>query len=331
MATKEDIIKYVQHTPENTNPSVLGSLLSDLQKGKSIQPDWNQNDETAADYVKNRPFYTGDPVETVFVEESTISFAAEDGLYMAEFESMFEPTVGETYKVYWDGTTYESICVNFSDSTIIGNLSIAGAGSDTGEPFVMSIENGLRIVIGTADTSASHTLSISGFAQEVVKIDKKYLPDTIATKSEVEVAQTTAETAQTTAETAQTTANAALERAVEPYTRNTQMAPLYKNGGFSAWRNVVQEIWYDKTEGYFFVNAFDTTALREEDMPDGVFCVSVYVENRSAKAFLSKSITTGGLWLVSGFAVITDKYYRTGEVLYVSTNTISKNEAKGLF
>lgn len=59
MATKDDIIKYVQHTPENTNPSVLGGLLSDLQEGKSIQPDWNQNDETAADYVKNRPFYKG--------------------------------------------------------------------------------------------------------------------------------------------------------------------------------------------------------------------------------------------------------------------------------
>ena len=56
MATKDDIIKYVQHTPENTNPSVLGGLLSDLQEGKSIQSDWNQNDSTAADYVKNRPF-----------------------------------------------------------------------------------------------------------------------------------------------------------------------------------------------------------------------------------------------------------------------------------
>lgn len=42
---------------------------------KSIQPDWNQNDSTAADYVKNRPFYTGDTVETVFVEETTVSFA----------------------------------------------------------------------------------------------------------------------------------------------------------------------------------------------------------------------------------------------------------------
>lgn len=59
MTTKDDIIKYALHTPENTNPSVLGGLLSDLQEGKSIQSDWNQNDETAVDYVKNRPFYKG--------------------------------------------------------------------------------------------------------------------------------------------------------------------------------------------------------------------------------------------------------------------------------
>lgn len=42
--------------------------------GGQVQPDWNQNDSTAKDYVKNRPFYTGDPVETVLVEESTVSF-----------------------------------------------------------------------------------------------------------------------------------------------------------------------------------------------------------------------------------------------------------------
>ena len=161
--------------------------------GGGVQSDWNQNDSTAADYVKNRPFYTGAPGETVLVEESTVSFAADrHGLYMAQFESQFEATVGETYKVSWDGTVYESTCVDFSGMTIIGNLSLMGAGSDTGEPFVMMVENGQGIEIYTADTSASHTFSISGFAQEVVKIDEKYLPDTIATKSEVEVAQNTA-------------------------------------------------------------------------------------------------------------------------------------------
>lgn len=174
-----------------------GQLLSKTESGTAwidppqsgVQPDWNQNDSTAADYVKNRPFYTGNPVETVLIEERTVAFVDGSG----GFQSTFEATAGETYKVSLDGTVYECTCVNFNNLLAIGNLSIMGAGSDTGEPFCIFVSNGQGIEIITADASASHTLSISGFAQEVVKIDEKYLPDTIATKSEVEVAQTVAD------------------------------------------------------------------------------------------------------------------------------------------
>ena len=137
-----------------------------------VQPDWNQNDGTQPDYVKNRPFYTGDPVETVLVEESTISF--ED--ILSEFPSTFEATIGETYKVSWDGTVYECTCVTYNGRLFIGNLSIMGFGSDTGEPFLMMINNGIAIGIVATDAPASHAFSISGIAQEVVKIDEKYLP-----------------------------------------------------------------------------------------------------------------------------------------------------------
>ena len=140
-----------------------------------VQSDWNQNDNTQPDYVKNRPFYTGDPVETVLVEESTVSFTDDGGTYMAEFQSTFEATVGETYKVYWDGTAYECTCSSFRDQPLIGNLSIAGAGSDTGEPFAMMIDNGISIMIGTADTSQSHTISISEIVPEIVKIPAKFI------------------------------------------------------------------------------------------------------------------------------------------------------------
>ena len=139
------------------------------------QPDWNQNDSTAADYVKNRPFYTGAPVETVLVEESTVSFTDDGGIYLAEFESTFEATVGETYKVYWDGTVYECTCVDMGEVYTIGNLSIVGAGSDTGEPFLIRVFNGDSIGICTADTSDSHTFSISGNQTSIVKIPAKYI------------------------------------------------------------------------------------------------------------------------------------------------------------
>ena len=150
--------------------------------GGGVQPDWNQNDETAADYVKNRPFYTGDPVETVCVEESTVLFAEGPGGYMGQLKSTFVPTVGETYKVSWDGTTYESACVEDRGGIFIGNLSIMGMGSDTGEPFLIGAGNGKGIKIVTADTSASHTISISRYIESVVKINPKYLP--MASKTE---------------------------------------------------------------------------------------------------------------------------------------------------
>ena len=141
--------------------------------------DWNENDPTKPGYIKNRPFYTGDPVETVLVEESTVSFSLDkgEGLYTAILRSTFEAAVGEVYKVSWDGTVYECTCVDFSGSAIIGNLSIAGAGSDTGEPFLMGVVGNGEAMIYTLDTSASHTISISGFVAEVVKIDEKYLPE----------------------------------------------------------------------------------------------------------------------------------------------------------
>ena len=179
-------LKYdTEITKKENSPVDKNGLIKEniVGGGGGVQPDWNQNDETAADYVKNRPFYTG-TVETVLIEESTVSFAEYHGLYMAQFPSNFEATVGETYKVYWDGAAYECTCVKFQNNPAIGNLSIGGAGSDTGEPFVMQVVNGAKIAIATADTSASHTFSISGFVPEVVKIDEKYLPESAFTNAE---------------------------------------------------------------------------------------------------------------------------------------------------
>ena len=143
---------------------------------EQAQSDWNQNDETAVDYVKNRPFYTKNPVETILVEESTLSFTeAHDGIYGVEAPPVFLATVGDTYTIYWDSISYECIGVNFMGYPVLGNLSIAFGGSDTGEPFVVMMSNEY-MVIYTSDTTASHTFSISKVLQEIVKIDTKYLP-----------------------------------------------------------------------------------------------------------------------------------------------------------
>ena len=233
------------------------------EKGESgAQSDWDQNDKTAPDYVKNRPFYTGDPVETVLVEESTVAFSDHRGIYTAEFPSTFEATVGETYKVSWDGTIYECTCVSVEVISVIGNLSIVDAGSDTGEPFVMGINNKIGILIYTADTSASHTFSISGIVPEVVKIDEKYFPENIATKSEVEVVQAAAHNAQTTANNAQTTANnaqTAVDNAQTTINNMYNMANSNKEVLYSAFGSAVTFMFDKQTSGRdtFKFNAFN--------------------------------------------------------------------------
>ena len=151
----------------------IGSTQID---GSATQSDWNQNDETAPDYVKNRPFYTGDPVETVVVEESTVAFGDfGEGIYVALPQLTFDTIVGDTYTVSWDGTIYKSACMEFQGVPLIGNLSIVGEGSDTGEPFII-VTNGEQTQITTADAGSSHTISISWMAPPVIKIDEKYLP-----------------------------------------------------------------------------------------------------------------------------------------------------------
>lgn len=194
-----------------------------------------------------------------------------------------------------------------------------------------SVESGIE----AANTKAATALSAAQAAQDTAN---QAVSDAATAQSAANTAQSTANTAKSTADAAQSTANTAkstadtaLARAVEPYTGYTQMAPLYKNGGFSAWRSVVQRLLYEKTEGYFSADGRSTTALNGADMPDGVFYANVQVGNQSAKAFLSKKSTGNSSWFVSGFAVIDDGYSRTGEILYVSSNTIPQYAAKGLF
>ena len=352
----------------------VGQLLGKTESGTAwidppqsgVQPDWNQNDETQPDFVKNRPCYRdylGSETVTNTVQIGSSVFVDKKGGAYTEFfvtDSAFTGFVlGETYTVTIDGVTADYVARNFSPMSedvgpVIGTATTFDMENHTFDGWICvairSPDGKVACMAQTFDMSfIGKTISISQTRTETVnRYNTKLLPEyllpdflsknVVASKTEVQSAQTAADNAQTAADAAQTTANAAqsaantaLERVVEPYTRNTQMAPLYKNGGFSAWRGVVQEILYNKTDGYFFANGFDTTALKKEDMPNDTFCVKVYVENKSAKAFLHCFSDGSNYWGVSGFAVITDGYLQTGEILYVSSNTISPYSAKGLF
>ena len=171
--TDEKIIEYVMDSPENTNPSVLDSML----KSNKVQPDWKQNDPTASDYIKNRPFYE-EVTEVVMLPETSFLVAESDGEIggaIGPFPYVFE--VGKDYSVTFDGVT----------NTYTASLGNGGVGviCDTsleealkGNGWMCAVFNNTLILL-SSDSSVlgTHTISISKTKTETHMVDSKYLPE----------------------------------------------------------------------------------------------------------------------------------------------------------
>ena len=110
------------------------------------------------------------------MEEREVLFTDDKGKppYFGYPADPFEIVVGQTYTVNWDGTEYECICFEFSTVPCLGNLSIAGAGDNTGEPFIYT---GGRFL--TLDASASHTMSVKTTGEIVTPMATELLPSEV--------------------------------------------------------------------------------------------------------------------------------------------------------
>jgi hypothetical protein len=104
-----------------------------LQRLKKHRGNWEQNDPTADDYIKNRPFYTDESKKETIVKPTT--FTAEDPYWWGS-PFAFIPVAGDIYKVTFDGKEYT--CAGKMavwGGTHIGNISLDNGGPNTGEPF----------------------------------------------------------------------------------------------------------------------------------------------------------------------------------------------------
>ena len=128
---------------------------------------------------------------TMLMEEQQVAFTLDNGIYMAPITNAFEIVEGQTYTINWDGTEYECVgSVSGSGIPVLGNLSIAGEGDDTGEPFIYVYNTKQHTsFFATLDTAASHTISVKITEETVTPMAEEYLPENIAIKSEVEATQ----------------------------------------------------------------------------------------------------------------------------------------------
>ena len=187
---KEKIIAGQDLTPITRMEMFLKQHVGGGSVG-GVQPDWNQNDETQPNYVKNRPVYQ-DAVIDITWDGNTEGLDAIEGFPFYKVsgtapekndilgsEIVFEVGgVQNVYKVdnigYYEGENYISIselaCIVYAENANAFNGIIFPT---TGVWFVSH---------GTAFTqSLKKTITKT--------LDAKYLPDTVVTKSDVEDTQ----------------------------------------------------------------------------------------------------------------------------------------------
>ena len=152
---------YMEYTAEAINALTGITLCSGGKLPTGVQSDWNQNDTTKQDYVKNRPFYN--QTETVTVENN--------GGNILYYFPVF--AVGDTVTVNVDGVEHSLVAYDDNGSVTIGdttNSIDSGEGQLGWQIYVDPIENEVWFY-----ATETHTVSYLGVVYH--KIDSKYLPD----------------------------------------------------------------------------------------------------------------------------------------------------------
>lgn len=135
--------------------------------GRSVQSDWNQTDETAADFIKNKTHYKR---LNVIMEEQELAYDTESDSFVATVSASIN--TGDVIVVVFNGETYECT-VGFNEDAyapVFGNYAPLG-GEDTGEPFCGVYAEGMVMLVALNEVSHV-TMKIS--VTEFVKMPERY-------------------------------------------------------------------------------------------------------------------------------------------------------------
>lgn len=178
----------------------LSSIEEIVEDIADITPDWNQNDENAADYVKNRTHYEESPVTREYVildksysfEEAQLEGYGGIGDFKYPLVKDWSEiiTVGSKLTVTIDGETYEAIFEAYHYGFELPGL-LAGTGYDDPDnyPTLYFDADGITLHFGYNAGGISMDigpLTISTNEVIVHQLDEKFIPDTIARSAKLE-------------------------------------------------------------------------------------------------------------------------------------------------
>ena len=167
-------------TPSDDNDAATKAYV-DAHSGSNKQDDWNQNDTTAADYIKNRPgAYMGD--ETIY--DGTPTTALASGSNRVMLSPAFTLTVGNAYRVTFNGTAYVLTAQDKTaevNAIILGELTSDNKLDFTNYPFLI-LQMGQYAGLLT-ETAGTYTLKVESLGTVVVPLDSRFMPAGYATEA----------------------------------------------------------------------------------------------------------------------------------------------------
>ena len=156
-------------------------FIASLSGGSAVK-DWNQNDETAADYIKNRTHWEEETYEYLINETNINIEGAFQELYNLFYVELIN---GDTCIVNFDGEEYTCVVKQPSKyELIIGNSSILGwyDNIDTGEPFFIYTYRNENLTFAF-NVAGSHTISIKHKITVYHPLDERYIDESIIKKT----------------------------------------------------------------------------------------------------------------------------------------------------
>ena len=157
------------------------------------QADWNQDDPTAKDYIKNRPFYSSHLFElcnNMYISAPIEDFGGAYGIRVIynnneEYHIFTEDSRPMDIKVLFDGAEYNLTTTYFEPmgSSVAGNLAmlnpLLGTSFEaTDEPFVIGFGYAGALIATDLFQSTTHNIAIFLVDDAVMQIPEKYIPDT---------------------------------------------------------------------------------------------------------------------------------------------------------
>ena len=186
---------------ENAVETLNEAIGNKVDKTDIVQSDWNQNDETAPDYVKNRTHWVENNITEETIYSGTIMWSNNtvESVWKYEYAIFNKPIiVGKQYLITWNGQDYlltakeESEWSNppkvYVGDFYMDDMCEGDIGQYTDDPFYIEDTPNQNEYCIVFSGFGPHSVVIREIVQDetIHPLDEKYFPETVATKDYVE-------------------------------------------------------------------------------------------------------------------------------------------------